>query len=167
MTRSGAVRGVRHRDELHGLSCDFMYTIDDLDAENRLGVPAMRMMDRFSQLAGLDTAVWDTDRVAAVIGSAHGGLPFYDEQSAVLAEKGARRVSPKLAPMTTVNSAAGSVCMDLGARGPSLSLSTASMPRQTLCHPAGAPSAGRSSRVQHLGPPPDARNSERSTGIGS
>ncbi|WP_410644269.1 beta-ketoacyl-[acyl-carrier-protein] synthase family protein [Amycolatopsis sp. lyj-346] len=136
VTRSGAVRGVRHRAELHGLSCDFMYTIDDLDAESRLGVPAMRMMDRFSQLAviaareavadaGLDTAVWDTDRVAVVIGSAHGGLPFYDEQSTVLAAKGARRVSPKLAPMTTVNSAASSVCMDLGARGPSLSVSTA------------------------------------------
>ncbi|MER6794398.1 beta-ketoacyl synthase N-terminal-like domain-containing protein, partial [Amycolatopsis mediterranei] len=136
VTGSGAAPGVRHLAELHGLSCDFMYTIDDLDPESVLGVPAMRMMDRFSQLAviaareavadaGLDTSVWETDRVAVVIGSAHGGLPFYDRQSAVLAEKGARRVSPKLAPMTTVNSAASSVCMDLGARGPSLSVSTA------------------------------------------
>lgn len=136
VTGSGAARGVRHLAELQGLSCDFMYTIDDLDPESVLGVPAMRMMDRFSQLAviaareavadaGLDTSVWETDRVAVVIGSAHGGLPFYDRQSAVLAEKGARRVSPKLAPMTTVNSAASSVCMDLGARGPSLSVSTA------------------------------------------
>ncbi|WP_103355787.1 beta-ketoacyl synthase [Amycolatopsis sp. CA-128772] len=136
VTRSGAPSGVRHRPELDGLSCDFMYTIDDLDAESVLGVPALRMMDRFSQLAviaareavadaGLDTSVWETDRVAVVIGSAHGGLPFYDQQSTVLAEKGVRRVSPKLAPMTTVNSAASSVCMDLGARGPSLSVSTA------------------------------------------
>ncbi|MEV6640716.1 beta-ketoacyl-[acyl-carrier-protein] synthase family protein [Amycolatopsis sp. NPDC051371] len=133
---SGAAPGVRHRAELQGLSCDFMYTVDDLDTESVLGVPALRMMDRFSQLAviaareavadaGLDTSVWETDRVAVVIGSAHGGLPFYDRQSAVLAEKGVRRVSPKLAPMTTVNSAASSVCMDLGARGPSLSVSTA------------------------------------------
>jgi 3-oxoacyl-[acyl-carrier-protein] synthase II len=136
VTRSGAPSGVRHRAELQGLSCDFLYTIDDLDTESVLGVPALRMMDRFSQLAviaareavadaGLDTSVWETDRVAVVIGSAHGGLPFYDRQSAVLAEKGVRRVSPKLAPMTTVNSAASSVCMDLGARGPSLSVSTA------------------------------------------
>jgi 3-oxoacyl-[acyl-carrier-protein] synthase II len=43
----------------------------------------------------------------------------------VLAEKGARRVSPKLAPLTTVNSAASSVCMDLGAHGPSLGVATA------------------------------------------
>jgi 3-oxoacyl-[acyl-carrier-protein] synthase II len=136
VTGSGAAPGVRHRAELQGLSCDFMYTVDDLDTESVLGVPALRMMDRFSQLAviaareavadaGLDASVWETDRVAVVIGSAHGGLPFYDRQSAVLAEKGVRRVSPKLAPMTTVNSAASSVCMDLGARGPSLSVSTA------------------------------------------
>ncbi|WP_414941234.1 beta-ketoacyl-[acyl-carrier-protein] synthase family protein [Amycolatopsis sp. cmx-11-51] len=136
VTQPSAVKGVRHQDELRGLSCDFMYTVDDLDTVSLLGVPALRMMDRFSQLAviaareavadaGLDTSVWETDRIAVVIGSAHGGLPFYDQQSAVLAEKGARRVSPKLAPMTTVNSAASSVCMDLGARGPSLSVSTA------------------------------------------
>ncbi|MEV4052948.1 beta-ketoacyl-[acyl-carrier-protein] synthase family protein [Amycolatopsis sp. NPDC049688] len=136
VTRPGPAPGVRHRPELEGLSCDFMYTVDDLDPERELGVPALRMMDRFSQFAviaareavadaGLDPSGWDGDRVAVVIGSAHGGLPFYDQQSTVLAEKGARRVSPKLAPMTTVNSAASSVCMDLGARGPSLSVSTA------------------------------------------
>ncbi|UJW31202.1 beta-ketoacyl-[acyl-carrier-protein] synthase family protein [Saccharothrix sp. AJ9571] len=136
VTRSGSPTAVRHREELRDLPCDFMYTIEDLDTAALLGVPALRMMDRFTQLAvlaareavadaGLDTSVWDSNRVAVVIGSAHGGLPFYDEQSAVLAEKGARRVSPKLAPMTTVNSAASSVCMDLGARGPSLCVSTA------------------------------------------
>jgi 3-oxoacyl-[acyl-carrier-protein] synthase II len=132
----GSATGVRHQEELSGLPCDFMYTVDDLDTGSILGIPAVRMMDRFSQLAviaareavadaGLDTSVWDSGRIAVVIGSAHGGLPFYDQQSTVLAEKGARRVSPKLAPMTTVNSAASSVCMDLGAQGPSLSVSTA------------------------------------------
>jgi 3-oxoacyl-[acyl-carrier-protein] synthase II len=136
VTRSNTPSGVRQRDELLGLSCDFMYSIDDLDTEAILGVMARRLMDRFSQLAviaareavadaGLDPSEWDGDRVAVVIGSAHGGLPFYDEQSAVLAEKGARRVSPKLATMTTLNGASASVCMDLGARGPSMAVATA------------------------------------------
>ncbi len=136
VTRSNTPAGVRQRDELLGLSCDFMYSIDDLDTEAMLGVMARRLMDRFSQLAviaareavadaGLDPSEWDGDRVAVVIGSAHGGLPFYDEQSAVLAEKGARRVSPKLATMTTLNGASASVCMDLGARGPSMAVATA------------------------------------------
>ncbi|MEN8655775.1 beta-ketoacyl-[acyl-carrier-protein] synthase family protein [Streptomyces sp. 21So2-11] len=136
VTEGTAPTSVSRREELRDLPCDFMYGIDDLDTALILGVAAQRLMDRFSQLAvvaareavadaGLDASVWDGGRVAVVIGSAHGGLPFYDEQSAVLAAKGPRRVSPKLAPLTVVNSAASSVCMDIGARGPSLAVSTA------------------------------------------
>ncbi|MET8511377.1 beta-ketoacyl-[acyl-carrier-protein] synthase family protein [Streptomyces sp. NPDC005077] len=127
---------VLRRPELNELPCDFMYTITGLDTKAVLGVATHRLMDRFSQLAviaareavadaGLDPSVWDSGRVAVVIGSAHGGLPFYDEQHATLAGRGARRVSPKLAPLTVVNGAASSVATDLGARGPSQAVSTA------------------------------------------
>ncbi|MFF8308964.1 beta-ketoacyl-[acyl-carrier-protein] synthase family protein [Streptomyces lydicus] len=127
--------GVAHHAELADLPCDFMYTAD-LDTTEFLGVATQRLMDRFSQLAviaareavadaGLDPDDWDGSRVAVVIGSAHGGLPFYDQQHAAMLERGARRVSPKLAPLTVVNGAASSVCMDLGARGPSLGVATA------------------------------------------
>ncbi|MDQ0793134.1 beta-ketoacyl synthase [Streptomyces sp. B1I3] len=131
-----AAPNVLHREELAGLPCDFMYTITGLDTEGVLGVAALRLMDRFSQLAviaareavadaGLDPSVWDSGRVAVVIGSAHGGLPFYDAQHTTLTERGARRVSPKLAPLTVVNGAASSVAMDLGVHGPSQAVSTA------------------------------------------
>ncbi|WP_442819544.1 beta-ketoacyl-[acyl-carrier-protein] synthase family protein [Streptomyces sp. NBC_01230] len=127
---------VLRRTELTDLPCDFMYTITGLDTKAVLGVATHRLMDRFSQLAviaareavadaGLDPLVWDSGRVAVVIGSAHGGLPFYDEQHVTLAGRGARRVSPKLAPLTVVNGAASSVATDLGARGPSQAVSTA------------------------------------------
>ncbi|MFK0290630.1 beta-ketoacyl-[acyl-carrier-protein] synthase family protein [Streptomyces sp. NPDC090442] len=127
---------VTHQAELADLPCDFMYTAADLDPTALLGVATQRLMDRFSQLAviaareavadaGLDPETWDSGRVAVVIGSAHGGLPFYDQQSATMAGHGARRVSPKLAPLSVVNSAASSVCMDLGAHGPSLGVATA------------------------------------------
>lgn len=127
---------VLHRPELHDLPCDFMYTITGLDTKALLGVAVQRLMDRFSQLAviaareavadaGLDPSAWDSGRVAVVIGSAHGGLPFYDEQHTALTERGARRVSPKLAPLTVVNGAASSVATDLGAHGPSQAVSTA------------------------------------------
>jgi 3-oxoacyl-[acyl-carrier-protein] synthase II len=113
-----------------------MYTIADLDTTALLGVATQRLMDRFSQLAviaareaisdaGLDKETWDSSRVAVVIGSAHGGLPFYDQQHVAMSARGARRVSPKLAPLTVVNGAASSVCMDIGAHGPSLAVSTA------------------------------------------
>ncbi|MEU1213049.1 beta-ketoacyl-[acyl-carrier-protein] synthase family protein [Streptomyces sp. NPDC005791] len=133
---TGAAPSVGHLPELDGLPCDFMYTVDGLDTKAALGVAVQRLMDRFSQLAviaareavadaGLDPSVWDAGRVAVVIGSAHGGLPFYDEQHTTLIERGARRVSPKLAPLTVVNGAASSVAMDLGVHGPSQAVSTA------------------------------------------
>ncbi|GAA5609053.1 beta-ketoacyl-[acyl-carrier-protein] synthase family protein [Streptomyces platensis] len=136
VTQETVPGGVSHQEELADLPCDFMYTIADLDTTELLGVATQRLMDRFSQLAviaareavadaGLDPESWDSGRVAVVIGSAHGGLPFYDQQHVAMAGRGARRVSPKLAPLTVVNSAASSVCMDLGAQGPSMGVATA------------------------------------------
>ncbi|MFK0261487.1 beta-ketoacyl-[acyl-carrier-protein] synthase family protein [Streptomyces angustmyceticus] len=136
VTQETVPHGVSHQEELADLPCDFMYTIAGLDTTELLGVATQRLMDRFSQLAviaareavadaGLDPESWDSSRVAVVIGSAHGGLPFYDEQHVAMAGRGARRVSPKLAPLTVVNSAASSVCMDIGAHGPSLGVATA------------------------------------------
>ncbi|MDJ1639843.1 beta-ketoacyl-[acyl-carrier-protein] synthase family protein [Streptomyces pakalii] len=124
------------RPELDGLPCDFFYPVTDCDPGAVLGVATQRLMDRFAQLAviaareavadaGLDPAVWDSGRVGVVIGSAHGGLPFYDEQAAALAARGPRRVSPKLAPLCVVNGAASSVSLDLGVHGPSQAVSTA------------------------------------------
>ncbi|MEU3720410.1 MULTISPECIES: beta-ketoacyl-[acyl-carrier-protein] synthase family protein [Streptomyces] len=124
------------RPELAGLPCDFFYSVTDCDPGEILGVAAQRLMDRFAQLAviaareavadaGLDPSVWDSGRVGVVIGSAHGGLPFYDEQQAALTARGPRRVSPKLAPLSVVNGAASSVSLDLGVHGPSQAVSTA------------------------------------------
>ncbi len=136
VTQDSTPSGVRPQAELADLPCDFMYTIEGLDTTAVLGIAAQRMMDRFAQLAviaareavadaGLDQDAWDSSRVAVVIGSAHGGLPFYDQQHVLMSGRGARRVSPKLAPLAVVNSAASSVCMDLGAQGPSLGVATA------------------------------------------
>ncbi|SPE63917.1 3-oxoacyl-[acyl-carrier-protein] synthase 2 [Streptomyces netropsis] len=136
VTESDAPTSVGPLGELEGLPCDFMYTITGLDTEQIFGAAALRLMDRFTQLAviaarealadaALDTSAWDSARVAVVIGSAHGGLPFYDAQHAVLAQKGARRVSPMVAPLSMVNGAASNVCTDLGIHGPSMAVTTA------------------------------------------
>ncbi|MFI9045670.1 beta-ketoacyl-[acyl-carrier-protein] synthase family protein [Streptomyces sp. NPDC053427] len=136
VTQDSVPSGVSRQEELVDLPCDFMYTIADLDAAAVLGVATQRLMDRFSQLAviaareaiadaGLDPETWDSSRIAVVIGSAHGGLPFYDQQHVAMSERGARRVSPKLAPLTVINSAASSVCTDLGVHGPSFGVATA------------------------------------------
>ncbi|MCX4681757.1 beta-ketoacyl-[acyl-carrier-protein] synthase family protein [Streptomyces sp. NBC_01433] len=136
ITHSTTPSGVGPHPALAGMPCDFAYTVGGFDSAALLGVATSRLMDRFSQLAvvaareavsaaGLDHRVWDGDRVAVVIGSGHGGVPFYDEQIAVLGERGARRVSPKVGLLTPVSGATDSVCRDLGAGGPSFAISTA------------------------------------------
>ncbi|MGW6026960.1 beta-ketoacyl-[acyl-carrier-protein] synthase family protein [Streptomyces sp. NPDC055099] len=135
ITSAGSPRGVRTLEGLQGLPCDFMYTVEGLDLEAELG-RATLLMDRFAQLAvvaarqavadaGLDPATWDNSRVAVVVGTAHGGLHYYDQQQAVLDQRGPRKVSPKVAPLSVNNNAAGSICQDLSACGPSLAVSTA------------------------------------------
>ncbi|GHH45374.1 beta-ketoacyl-[acyl-carrier-protein] synthase family protein [Streptomyces candidus] len=135
VTSATAPSSVRRPDTLRDLPCDFMYTVEGLDLDARLG-PTARLTSRFAQLAviaareavadaGLDPNTWDSARVAVVVGTAHGGLDYYDEQQAVLTARGARRVAPKVAPLSVNSNAASSVCQDLGARGPSLAVSTA------------------------------------------
>ncbi|MEU9121990.1 beta-ketoacyl-[acyl-carrier-protein] synthase family protein [Streptomyces sp. NPDC048506] len=135
VTHADSPSGVRRPAELRDLPTDFLYLIDGLDVETALDAATRRLTDRFSQLAvlaareavtdaGLDPKAWDGDRVAVVIGTANGGLALYDQQHTTLLERGPRRVSPMLPSLFTTNSAAASVCRDLGARGPGLAVNT-------------------------------------------
>lgn len=136
VTGATAPCGVRRPAALRDLPCDFMYTVDELDIDAVLGVANHRLMARYAQLAviaareavadaGLGPGAWDSTRVAVVIGSAHGGLDFHDEQHGVLTERGASRVSPKLSLLNGISGAACSIARDLGTRGPSLAVATA------------------------------------------
>ena len=55
---------------------------------------------------------------AIVVGSAIGGLPGIVEQTDVLRERGADRVSPFFIPSVLVDSASGQIAISLGLRGP-------------------------------------------------
>ena len=68
---------------------------------------------RDSGINGLDPA-----RVGVVVGSAIGGLPGIVEQTDVLRERGADRVSPFFIPSVLVDSASGQIAISLGLRGP-------------------------------------------------
>jgi 3-oxoacyl-[acyl-carrier-protein] synthase II len=133
VVNGGVPAGVGPHPELEGLPCDFAYAVHT-DVAGQLGVAVSRLMDRFSQFAvvaareaiasaGLDSREWDGTRVGVVIGSAHGGLPFYDEQHARL--RATERASPKTVLLTPVSGATDSVTRDLGASGPSFAVSTA------------------------------------------
>ncbi|MCC5892415.1 beta-ketoacyl-ACP synthase II [Exiguobacterium sp.] len=89
----------------------------------------IRKMDSFIQYSilaadaahkdsGLDVAA-APDKVGTWIGSGIGGVETIDKQSAVLHERGPRRISPFFIPMMIPNMASGQVSIYLGAKGPS------------------------------------------------
>ncbi|WP_214735138.1 beta-ketoacyl-ACP synthase II [Exiguobacterium sp. s154] len=88
-----------------------------------------RKMDSFIQysLLAADAAHKDSgldvkaiaDDVGIWIGSGIGGVETIDKQSAILHDRGPRRVSPFFIPMMIPNMASGQVSIYLGAKGPS------------------------------------------------
>src|SRR5919197_303345 len=68
---------------------------------------------------------FDPSRVGIVFGSAIGGILGIMEQSEVLRERGAARVSPNFLPNVLVDSASGQLAIALGIRGPNYAVVSA------------------------------------------
>ena len=96
----------------------------------------VRKMDRFIQLglcagleafedSGVDLEQVDLNRVGVLIGAGIGGLQTIEDTTAVLLEKGARRVSPFYIPGSIINMVSGNLSIMLGLRGPNLAIVTA------------------------------------------
>ncbi len=120
---------------LEGLGVTMSCRIPGFDGIEQLGRRA-RKLDRFVQLtlvaaaeaiadADLDSTSWDGARVGVVIGCGMGGAPTWEEQHAVLMERGHTRVSPHLIPRMIPNMAAGHLAMEFDAHGPNLCTATA------------------------------------------
>lgn len=115
--------------------------VPEFDPDEELGRGASRRLDRFTHLAliaaqeALDAAglaeggqprddiAWD--RVGVVIGSGIGGAETWAEEYPRYLEKGPGRVSPMFVPKMLSNTAAGTIAIRTGARGPNLTVNTA------------------------------------------
>jgi 3-oxoacyl-[acyl-carrier-protein] synthase II len=95
-----------------------------------------RRMDRFAQLAvaaslqavelaGIKVNPNNQDSIGIIIGSGIGGLTALFEQTKILLEKGADRISPFLIPMMMPDIAAAQVSIALGAKGPNFCTTSA------------------------------------------
>ena len=67
----------------------------------------------------------NADRVGIVYGTGIGGIQAWDENTHTLIRRGPDRVSPFLIPMMIGNLAAGTISIELGAKGPSKAVVTA------------------------------------------
>jgi beta-ketoacyl-acyl-carrier-protein synthase II len=106
--------------------------VKDFDPTATLGRRKARRLDRTQQLAnvagheavrhaGLEISDAIADQVGVITGSAIGGLWTYEAQSEVLRQHGLRRLSPFAIPMILIDTAAGLLSIDLGAKGPNFS----------------------------------------------
>jgi beta-ketoacyl-acyl-carrier-protein synthase II len=123
----------------------------DPDAE--LGRGASRRLDRFTHLAviaareaiahaGLSadgderiTEV-DADRTGVLLGSGIGGAETWAEEYPRYLDKGPGRVSPMFVPKMLSNTAAGTVAIRSGARGPNMTVNTACAAGASAIHVA-------------------------------
>lgn len=114
----------------------FAAEVKGFDGVALFGTREARKMDRFTQFAtaaalealaqaGLVIDESNRDRIGILIGSGIGGLTTIIEQYEVMRERGPDRVSPFLIPMMISDSAAGSLAIRTGARGPNMALATA------------------------------------------
>ena len=130
--------GIRkiERYDVSDLSTQIAGLLQDFNPEDHFDKKEVRKMDRFVQYAlvaarealktsGLNINSENAERVGVFIGSGVGGAETLIEQYEVLKTKGPRRVSPFLIPMMIVDMAAGQVSIDLGAKGPNLSPTSA------------------------------------------
>jgi 3-oxoacyl-[acyl-carrier-protein] synthase II len=109
----------------------------DFDPRAQLGTKEARRADRFGQLAlaageeALRAARWpaggpyEPTRVGCAIGTGIGGIGTFEEQHAVLHERGAGRVSPLTAPRLMPNAAAALLSIRHDLRGPSYCVASA------------------------------------------
>lgn len=75
--------------------------------------------------SGLDLEKVDKTRAGVIIASGIGGMDIFYETSAVLANRGPRRVSPFFIPMSITNMATGEVSIKLGFMGPNFTTTSA------------------------------------------
>jgi 3-oxoacyl-[acyl-carrier-protein] synthase II len=119
-----------------GLPVDFSCPVSGFDGTSLLGRDLSWRMEPFAQMvvvaareavaqAGLDPAGWDGSRVAVVLGVASSSMGPWPQLVARVGAGQFKRVSPMALPRSLPNLAAGEVCLDLGAMGPSLTVSTA------------------------------------------
>jgi 3-oxoacyl-[acyl-carrier-protein] synthase II len=110
--------------------------IKGFEPTNYMSPKDTRRTDRFAQLAvaaslqaleqsGMKINTINQDKIGIMIGSGIGGLTTLFEQTKILLERGADRVSPFLIPMMMPNLAAAQVSITLGVKGPILCTTSA------------------------------------------
>jgi len=116
------------RFQTDGYETRFAGEVKDFDPGTAIGRKESRRMDRYTQLsvaatrqavaqAGIDVSA-DPLRTGVLIGTGMGGMETFEFGVEALLTRGVNRISPFFIPMMLPNMAAGTVSIDIGAKGP-------------------------------------------------
>jgi 3-oxoacyl-[acyl-carrier-protein] synthase II len=110
--------------------------VEEFNPTNYITHKNVKRMDRFSQfgvacskMALLDSninlePIKQNTIFGVAVGSSVGGLPHAEEQHSIFLEKGLKRVYPLFSTKLFVGSCMNNICIELGIKGPSYSIST-------------------------------------------
>ena len=120
----------------YGIPVKIAAEVKDFNPEEFMDKKEARKTSRFIQFAvaavkealedsGLLESEYDPYRVGVIIGTGIGGLKDIEDQTLILKEKGARRVSPFFIPYGISNMASGLVAIRWGFKGPNYCVTSA------------------------------------------
>ncbi|MBX2850094.1 MAG: beta-ketoacyl-ACP synthase II [Acidiferrobacterales bacterium] len=119
-----------------GFPCQVAGQVDGFDPGEYFEPKEARKMDRFIQLglaasldafkdSGLEVTEQNAERIGVHIGSGIGGIASIEKCTQTYLERGVRRISPFFVPSAIINMISGHLSINLGLKGPNLSMVTA------------------------------------------
>lgn len=129
------------------LRCRFAAEVDINFADYGLDLRELKRMDRYVQItlvaaelarldSGLELSQLEGPEVGTLIGTGIGGMETFENQTRVMIERGADRLSPFFIPMMIANMASGQVAIRYGSTGVSSSVVTACSTSTVALHDA-------------------------------
>ena len=119
-----------------GFPCQIAGQVINFDATSHLPAKEVRKMDRFIQFgmvagldafadSGIEVTAENAERIGVHVGSGIGGIETIQNATLTITNRGVRRVSPFFVPSSIINMISGHLSIDLGLKGPNLSMVTA------------------------------------------
>ncbi len=116
--------------------CKIGGEVTNFDPEAYMAAKEARKMDRFIQFglaasldafkdSGLEVSDENAERIGVYVGSGIGGIHSIENATLTLEKRGIRRVSPFFVPSAIINMISGHLSINLGLKGPNLSMVTA------------------------------------------
>lgn len=135
------------RFDASNLKCKIAAEVDVDFSAYGLELRELKRMDRYVQLtlvaaelaridAGMEMTDLEGPEVGTLVGTGIGGMETFEQQTRVMIERGADRLSPFFIPMMIANMASGQVAIKYGATGVSTTVVTACSTSTAALHDA-------------------------------